>query len=104
MFVESTLNSLTLKHLERRLLREYVDLPGLSLSLAQAARLVGVDATTCEVVLNDLVKAGYLAHGESGAYVRETGDGELERWKRLARSRLVERRFADPVGPAAEGP
>lgn len=34
---------LTLEHVERRLLGEYVDLPGLSLTLAQAARLVGVD-------------------------------------------------------------
>ena len=34
----------TLKHVEQRLLREYLDLPGLSLTSAQAARLVWVDA------------------------------------------------------------
>jgi len=55
MFVESRLTLSTLKHVEQRLLREYLDLPSLSLTLAQAARLVWVDAPTCEVVLNDLV-------------------------------------------------
>jgi hypothetical protein len=41
------MESLILKLVERRLLREYLDLPGLRLSLAQAARLFGVDAPTC---------------------------------------------------------
>ena len=64
MFAESKLKLLTLKHVERRLLREYLDLPGLSLSLAQAARLVSVDAPSCQLVLNDLVNAHCLAHSE----------------------------------------
>ena len=124
MFVESKLRLSTLKHVERRLLREYLDLPGLSLTLAQAARLVSVDAPTCEVVLNNLVNAHCLAHSESGTYVREARDGDLERWKSLVRNRLgavtqaspsptkavrsvrpqmVDRRFAEPVGPGLKG-
>jgi hypothetical protein len=124
MFVEFKLKLLTLKHVERRLLREYLDLPGLSLSLAQAARLVSVDSPTCEVVLNDLVNAHCLAHSESGTYVREARYGDLERWKSLVRNRLatvaqaslspakavrsvkpqtVYRRFAEPVGPGLKG-
>ena len=55
--VESKLDSLDLKRAERRLLREYLDLPGLNLSLTQAARLVNVDAPTCEVALSNLVKS-----------------------------------------------
>ena len=79
---------LTLKHVERRLLREYLDLPGLSLSLAQAARLMSVDAPNCQLVLNDLVNARCLAHSEFGTYVREPRY-DLERWKRLVRNRLA---------------
>jgi hypothetical protein len=124
MFGESKLKLLTLKHVERQLLREYLDLPGLSLSLAQAARLVSVDAPSCQLVLNDLVNAHCLAHSESGTYVREVRDGDLERWKRLVRNRLaavtqasnsptkavrsvrpqiVDRRFAEPVGQGLKG-
>ena len=71
MLVESKVDVLTLKNVEQRLLREYLDLPGLSLSAAQAARLLCLDAPTCEVVLNGLGDAQCLAHGVSGAYVRE---------------------------------
>ena len=80
---------LTLKNVEQRLLREYLDLPGLSLSLAQTARLLRVDASTCQLVLNDLVDAQYLAYGESGMYVRGTRDGDLELWKTFVKNRLA---------------
>ena len=83
------MNSSTLKRVERRLLREYLDLPGLSLSLAQAARLVSVDAPSCQLVLNDLVNAHCLAHSESATYVRPTRYADLERWKSLVRNRLA---------------
>ena len=118
------MNRLTLEYVERRLLREYLDLPGLSLSLAQAARLVCVDQQTCEVVLNDLMSAGCLVHSESGTYVREARYGDLERWKGRVRNRLAiltqasssptktvrsvrppmaDRRFAEPVGSRLKG-
>jgi hypothetical protein len=38
-FVESKVDLLTLRSAEQQFLREYLDLPGLCLSLAQAARL-----------------------------------------------------------------
>jgi hypothetical protein len=88
-FVESKVDLLTLKSVEQRFLREYLDLPGLSLSLAQAARLLRVDASTCQVVLNNLVDAQYLAYGESGMYVRGARDGDLELWKTLVKNRLA---------------
>jgi hypothetical protein len=69
---------LTCKHVERRLLSEYIDLPGLSLTSAQAARLAGVDAPACQVVLDELVNAGCLAQAPSRRYVREARYGELE--------------------------
>jgi Fic family protein len=78
----------TLEYVERRLLGEYLDLPGLSLTLAQAARLLGVDARTCEALLNKLVNARCLAHGASGTYVRDTRYADLATWKRVVRRRL----------------
>jgi hypothetical protein len=88
-FVESKVDLLTFKGAEQRLLREYLDLPGLSLSLAQAARLLRVDAPTCQGVMNNLVEAQCLAYGESGTYVRDARDGDLELWKNLVRGRLA---------------
>jgi hypothetical protein len=87
-FVDPKMKLSTLKHVEQRLLREYLDLPGLSLTLAQAARLMWVDAPACEVVLNDLVNAQCLAHSESGRYVRGAHDNDLEGWKSRVRNRL----------------
>jgi hypothetical protein len=80
---------MTLKDVERRLLLEYLALPGLSLSLAQAARLMCVDAPTCQTVLNDLVHSGHLSLGGSGAYVRLAGAGDLDLWKSRMRNRLA---------------
>ena len=97
MFAESKLNLFTLKRVERRLLREYLDLPGLSLSLAQAARLAHVDAPSCQLVLNDLVNAHCLTHRESGTYVRAARYGDLERWKSLVRNRLAVVTQAPPL-------
>ena len=100
---------LTLKNVEQRLLREYLDLPGLTLSLSQTARLLRVDASTCQLVLNHLVDAQYLAYGESGMYVRGARDGDLELWKTLVKNRLAvlaQRLDADRqerTGPATKG-
>jgi len=88
---------LILKNVEQRLLREYLDLPGLSLSLVQAARLLRVDASTCQLILNDLVDAHYLAYGESGMYVRGARDGDLELWKTLVKNRLAQTPFPSPT-------
>jgi hypothetical protein len=46
----------------------YWEMPGLNLTLAQAARLFGVGARTCEVVLDALVGAGVLRLSDDGLY------------------------------------
>jgi hypothetical protein len=86
---EWKVESLTLKQVEKRLLREYLDLPGLRLSLAQVARLLSVDAPICQVVLNELVTARCLAHDASGRYVREVRYDDLATWKTSVRRRLA---------------
>jgi hypothetical protein len=50
--------------------RDYRDLPGLSVTARQAARLWGLGTTTCEFVPNTLVQSGILRRTASGTYVR----------------------------------
>lgn len=45
------------------------EMPGLSLHLNQAARLFGVDPTTCQVLLDDLVALGRLRRAHDGQYL-----------------------------------
>jgi len=43
-----------------RIVREYRDMPGLSLDLRQAARLFSIGRAACSAVLGDLVRSGQL--------------------------------------------
>jgi hypothetical protein len=52
-----------------RVRAEYREMPGLSLTTAQASRLWGVDHSVCEQVLRSLVADGALYHTSRGAYV-----------------------------------
>lgn len=54
--------------LVNRILETYWEMPGLKLTLAQATRLFGLRARTCEVVLSDLVRASILHRAEDGTY------------------------------------
>ena len=49
---------------------QYREMPGLSLTLRQAARLWGLNQTTCERVLARLVERRVLKRAWNGAYVR----------------------------------
>jgi hypothetical protein len=48
---------------------EYVEMPGLRVTLAQACRLWQVDISTCEKLLGHLVRDGFLSRTDSGFYV-----------------------------------
>jgi hypothetical protein len=52
-----------------RIRAEYREMPGLSLTAAQASRLWGIDHSVCEQVLRSLVADGDLYHTPRGAYV-----------------------------------
>ena len=56
----------------RRAEGEYREMPGLSLTLAQAARLWGLDCDTCERVLAKLVERRVLTRGLNGTYIRRS--------------------------------
>jgi hypothetical protein len=51
---------------------EFREMPGLTLTLAQAGRLWSLDPPTCDEVLSQLVQAGYLRRNASGAFCRAT--------------------------------
>jgi len=49
---------------------EYLEMPGLRLTLAQARRLWAIDATTCGQVLQRLADMNFLARSSDGKYTR----------------------------------
>jgi len=52
-----------------RIRSEYMEMPGLRLTLLQARRLWTIDALTCASALAALETAGFLARTRDGAYV-----------------------------------
>jgi hypothetical protein len=59
-----------LHELLQRIEGEYLEMPGLNLTPAQAERLWGLDSTTCSFVLMTLVQRGTLRRTGRGTYVR----------------------------------
>ena len=47
----------------------YREMPGMTLSIDQAARLFGLRVTTCQIVLDDLVREGRLRQSADGKYL-----------------------------------
>jgi hypothetical protein len=61
-----------------RIRGEYLEMPGLRLTPAQAQRLCGVDLTVCQAVLDELVDAQFLTVNAHGMYARAS-DGAWAR-------------------------
>lgn len=59
----------------RRAEADYREMPGLSLTLGQAARLWGLDHATCARVLVALIDRRVLKRTATGAYVRRESSG-----------------------------
>jgi uncharacterized tellurite resistance protein B-like protein len=59
-----------------RLMHQFTEVPGLSLTTQQACRLVGAEAAACRIALDQLVAAGWLARNHNGLYVRAPTVGE----------------------------
>jgi hypothetical protein len=62
--------------LESMILGMYHEMPGLSLHVAQAARLFGLRNATCQIVLDDLVGRNHLQRAADGQYIRRAGGPE----------------------------
>ena len=53
-----------------RIQGEYIEMPGLRLTVPQAQRLWGLDRAECDAVFAALVDAKFLIRNRDGAYVR----------------------------------
>jgi hypothetical protein len=60
----------TLTALVSRARADYLEMPGLSLTAWQAARLWDIDIAVSEHVLKDLVHSGFLRRNREGRYLR----------------------------------
>jgi DNA-binding IclR family transcriptional regulator len=53
----------------RRVQAEYLEMPGLRLTRAQAQRLWGLDPRTCDQLLSTLTETRFLARTRDGSFV-----------------------------------
>ena len=67
-----TSQSQPLEGLCRRIRGEYIEMPGLRLTVTQAQRLWGLDRAACETVLSALVDVEFLIRNHDGAFVRRS--------------------------------
>jgi hypothetical protein len=54
----------------RRVQGEFLEMPGLRITVAQARRLWGLDAAACDALLGALVDANFLFQTRDGAFMR----------------------------------
>jgi hypothetical protein len=54
----------------RRIVAEFDDMPGLTLTLNQASRFLGIDCSACARILQQLTLDGTLRRTPQGMYVR----------------------------------
>ena len=66
----------TEENILRRVRGEFLEMPGLRLTSAQAQRLWGLDRATCDKVLAALVNAKFLNRSRDGQFLR-SGSGPL---------------------------
>ena len=82
-----------------RIRAEYLEMPGLRLTLEQAQRFCGIDRALCQMVLNALVDEQFLCVKTDGAYARLTDGAISPAAKTDTRSpHRVSRRLRDSAG------
>jgi hypothetical protein len=62
-----------------RIRAEYLEMPGLTLTLAQAQRLCGVERALCKTVLDALVETQFLCVKPNGSYAKVTDSADTPR-------------------------
>lgn len=63
-------SSASIEEALRRIRGEYVEMPGLRLTIDQAQRLWGFDHVRCEALLGILIERRFLRRCRDGSYVR----------------------------------
>ena len=79
----SAVNTFLDQRVLERLRAEYLEMPGMKLTIDQVQRLCGIEQTMCKLVLDALVKTRFLCLKSDGTYVRLT-EGSWPRPSRLA--------------------
>jgi predicted HAD superfamily Cof-like phosphohydrolase len=80
-----------------RIRAEYLEMPGMNLTMDQVARLCGMERSACQTELDALVDAHFLTLTPDGTYVRRSD--EVGRARRVAnRSRAATIPTAIPAG------
>jgi hypothetical protein len=72
----------------RRIFSEYLEMPGLRLTSAQAQRLWGLEADACANAIRVLVEGGFLRRTDAGQYVRLTDGAAVMPALRMAKAEL----------------
>ena len=65
--------SMRIEDVLQRIQGEFVEMPGLRLTAAQAQRLWGLDKNVCEQLLSVLVDAKFLSQTRDGSFIRTDG-------------------------------
>ena len=70
--------ALNIEEVLRRVKGEFLEMPGLRLTEAQARRLWGLDHDACAVLLGALIDANFLFRTRDGAFMRVEHGGPLK--------------------------
>ena len=73
--------------LKTRIRGEFLEMPGLCLTLGQASRLWQISAADCRAMLEDLIAEGFLSRTPNGSYVALPASGMTRSPHRSLRSR-----------------
>lgn len=65
--------ALEFQRLVERVRCEFLEMPGLRLTMPQAARLWGLDQPSCEKIVDALIRCEFLQRTASGAVARVDG-------------------------------
>ncbi|MGE0703171.1 MAG: hypothetical protein AB7P22_04455 [Vicinamibacterales bacterium] len=69
---------------------EYLEMPGLRLTLDQASRLWGLEPQACRHVLGALIELGFLSCGADGRYARSSSERRTAPALRMAKASAPE--------------
>jgi hypothetical protein len=73
----------------QRIQGEFVEMPGLRLTTAQAQRLWGLERDVCDALLGALVDAKFLSQTRDGAFVRLDGVAPMKIMKAQPKRRTA---------------
>ena len=73
-----------------RIRAEFLEMPGLRLTLAQARRLWHVEEAACAAALDELVRAKFLTHHANGAYIRPVEHRFQSSKPRMAKADVID--------------